>query len=140
MWGQMTPEGSPMAQAPGSLFLRQVRKLVAAHESARLSDRQLLEAYLARRDESAFAALVQRHGPGVLSLCRSLLHHLQDAEDVFQATFLVLARKAGSIRKRESLGSWLYGVAHRLACKARARAARRGGRELTAAAEAEAAA
>jgi RNA polymerase sigma-70 factor (ECF subfamily) len=127
-----------MAETQGGVFLRQVRKLVAAQTAGRLSDRQLLEQFLARQDESAFTALVQRHGPAVLSLCRSLLHHLQDAEDVFQATFLVLARKAGSIRKRESLGSWLYGVAHRLACKAKARAARHGGRELTAAEETEA--
>jgi RNA polymerase sigma factor (sigma-70 family) len=127
-----------MADTEGGVFLRQVRKLVAAQTAGRLSDRQLLEQFLARQDESAFSALVQRHGPAVLSLCRSLLRHLQDAEDVFQATFLVLARKAGSIRKRESLGSWLYGVAHRLACKAKARAARHGARELAAAGEAEA--
>src|SRR5215470_14070830 len=127
-----------MAETQGGVFLQQVRKLVAAQNAGRLSDRQLLEQFLARQDESAFTALVQRHGPAILSLCRSLLRHLQDAEDVFQATFLVLARKAGSIRKREPLGSWLYGVAHRLASKARARAARRGGRELEAAAEAEA--
>src|SRR5207302_3992726 len=112
--------------------------LVAAQTASRLSDRQLLEQFLARQDESAFTALVQRHGPAVLSLCRSLLRHLQDAEDVFQATFLVLARKAGSIRKRESLGSWLYGVAQRLAGKVRARAARRGGQELAQAGEVEA--
>jgi RNA polymerase sigma-70 factor (ECF subfamily) len=127
-----------MAETQGGVFLRQVRKLVAAQTAGRLSDRQLLEQFLARQDESAFTALVQRHGPAVLSLCRSLLRHLQDAEDVFQATFLVLARKAGSIRKRESLGSWLYGVAHRLASKAKARAARHGVRELAAAEEAEA--
>jgi RNA polymerase sigma-70 factor (ECF subfamily) len=138
MWWQTFSEGASMAETQGGIFLRQVRKLVAAHSAARLTDRQLLEQYLARRDESAFAALVQRHGPGVLRLCRSLLHHLQDAEDVFQATFLVLARKAGTIRKHDALGSWLYGVAHRLACKARGRAARRSGQELTAAAEAEA--
>jgi RNA polymerase sigma factor (sigma-70 family) len=127
-----------MAETQGGVFLRQVRKLVAAQTAGRLSDHQLLEQFLARQDESAFSALVQRHGPAVLSLCRSLLRHLHDAEDVFQATFLVLARKAGSIRKRESLGSWLYGVAHRLACKAKARAARHGARELAAAEEAEA--
>ncbi len=127
-----------MAEVPGGVLLRQVRRLVAVHQSGRLNDRQLLEAYLARQDESAFAALVQRHGPGVLSLCRSLLHHLQDAEDVFQATFLVLARKASSIRKRDALGSWLYGVAQRLAAKVRARAARRGGQELAQAGEVEA--
>jgi RNA polymerase sigma-70 factor (ECF subfamily) len=127
-----------MTATPGSLFLRQVRKLVAAQENGRLTDRQLLEQFLSRQDESAFTALVRRHGPGVLSLCRSLLHHLQDAEDVFQATFFVLARKASSIRKREALGSWLYGVAQRLAFKVRARTARRSGQELAQASELEA--
>jgi RNA polymerase sigma factor (sigma-70 family) len=127
-----------MAETQGGALLRQLRKLVGAQTASRLTDHHLLEQFLTRRDESAFSALVQRHGPGVLSLCRGLLHHLQDAEDVFQATFLVLARKAGSIRKRESLASWLYGVARRLASKARARAARRGRQELPATAEAEA--
>jgi DNA-directed RNA polymerase specialized sigma24 family protein len=112
-----------MAETQGGVLLRQLRNLVGAQTASRLTDHQLLEQFLTRQDQSAFSALVQRHGPSVLSLCRGLLRHLQDAEDVFQATFLVLARKAGSIRKHDSLGSWLYGVAHRLACKARARAA-----------------
>jgi RNA polymerase sigma factor (sigma-70 family) len=89
------------------------------------SDSRLLERFACQRDEDAFACLIRRHGPMVLSLCRRVLHHAQDAEDVFQATFLVLARKAASIRKREALGSWLYGVALRLALQARADAARR---------------
>ena|SRR5438034_6937872 len=72
-----------------------------------LPDRELVESYLERRDETAFAALVERHGPMVLGVCRSVLRHNQDAEDAFQATFLVLARKAGSIRRRNDLGSWL---------------------------------
>jgi RNA polymerase sigma factor (sigma-70 family) len=129
-----------MSDTQGIGFLRQMRRLVAARATARLSDRQLLEHFLARQDESAFAELVQRHGPGVLSLCRSLLRHEQDAEDVFQAAFLVLARKAASIRKREALGSWLYGVAYRLAGKVRARAARRDRLASAAAREPEAAA
>jgi len=127
-----------MAETQGQLILNQVRKLVAVQGTRRLTDHQLLEQFLARQDETAFAALVERHGPTVLSLCRSFLHHLQDAEDVFQATFLVLARKAASIRKREALGSWLHGVAHRLACKARVRAARRDSREVTTTVEVEA--
>lgn len=88
-------------------------------------DGQLLERYVRQRDEKAFAELLSRHGPLVLGLCRRLLGHVQDAEDVFQATFLVLASKAASIRKRESLSSWLYGVAYRLALKARAERERR---------------
>jgi RNA polymerase sigma factor (sigma-70 family) len=84
------------------------------------SDRELLEQFTRRRDEDAFACLIRRHGPLVLGLCRRLLRREQDAEDVFQATFLVLARKAASIRKREALASWLHGVAVRLAMRARA--------------------
>jgi RNA polymerase sigma factor (sigma-70 family) len=93
------------------------------------SDGQLLERFTRHRDEAAFASLVRRHGPLVAGVCRRLLHCEQDAEDVFQATFLVLARKAASIRKREAVGSWLYGVATRLARQARADAARRQARE-----------
>jgi RNA polymerase sigma factor (sigma-70 family) len=94
-----------------------------------LSDRQLLERFIARRDEAAFEVLVWRHGPMVLGVCRRLLAQEHDAEDAFQATFLALVRKASSIRKREALGSWLHKVAYRIAVRARAAAARRAGQE-----------
>src|SRR5262249_61529321 len=93
------------------------------------ADAQLLARFLAGRDEAAFAALVRRHGPMVLGVCRRLLRHAQDVEDAFQAAFLVLGRKAGSVLKREAVGSWLYLVAYRAAQRARATQARRHARE-----------
>ena len=94
-----------------------------------VSDRQLLERFIARRDEAAFAGLVQRHGKTVWGVCRRVLHQEQDAEDAFQAVFLVLSRKAASIRKGEAVGGWLYSVAYRIANKARHNAYRRHDRE-----------
>src|SRR5262249_27066414 len=85
------------------------------------------------QEEAAFAALLRRHGPMVLSVSRRVLRRVEDAEDVFQATFLLLAKKAASIRRRQSVGSWLHGVAHRLAVKAKAQEARRRDREQRAA-------
>jgi len=94
-----------------------------------LPDAVLLDRFARARDARAFAVLVQRFGSVVLGVCRRVLRHEQDAEDAFQATFLVLARKAGSIHKRESVGSWLYGVAYRIAGKVRGRNVRRRARE-----------
>jgi RNA polymerase sigma factor (sigma-70 family) len=96
---------------------------------AGLSDEQLLNAFIARKDEDAFQTLVRRHGPMVLGVCRRVLRNRQDVEDAFQASFLVLVRKASSLKRRESLANWLHGVAHRTALKARAMNARRQGRE-----------
>jgi RNA polymerase sigma factor (sigma-70 family) len=90
-----------------------------------LADRQLLDAFSLHADESAFAELVRRHGPMVLATCRRVLRHEQDAEDAFQAAFLVLARRAASIRQHHCVGGWLHQVAHRLALRARALGERR---------------
>jgi RNA polymerase sigma factor (sigma-70 family) len=93
------------------------------------TDGQLLQDYVRRRNEAALTAIVQRHGPMVWGVCRRLLHNAQDAEDAFQATFLVLVRKADSLVPREMVANWLYGVARQTALKARATVARRTVRE-----------
>ncbi len=102
-----------MAHGPLASVLQHIRRLALAPEAADLEDGQLLERFLAKRDEAAFEALVQRHGPMVLGVCRRLLPNPHDAEDAFQATFLVLIRKANTLSKRELLAHWLYGVAYR---------------------------
>ena len=94
-----------------------------------LTDAQLLERFAAQRDEAAFEAILYRHGPLVFGVCRRLLPDLHDVEDAFQATFLILTRKAAGIGQRALLGNWLYGVAYKVAAKARMSALRRRGRE-----------
>src|SRR2546423_12393018 len=93
--------------------LESVRRMAAVRGAAVAPDRQLLEAFVATRDQAAFEILVRRYGPMVLGVCRRVLRHAHDAEDAFQATFLVLVRKAASLRRREAVGNWLYGVAYR---------------------------
>ncbi len=103
-------------------LIRHLRRLALG---AGITDGQLLDEFVERREEAAFATLVQRHGPMVFGVCRRLLGNQHDAEDAFQATFLVLVRKAGRIRGGDTIGNWLYGVACRTALRARAMNAKR---------------
>src|SRR5262249_54637634 len=123
---------------PGSLavptrlllrVLRDVRRTFAVRAAGELTDGDLLRRFSRDRDEAAFATLLQRHGPLVWGGCRRVLHDANDADDAFQATFLVLARKAGSVGQPDRLANWLYGVALRVAQKARAAAAQRHARQ-----------
>jgi RNA polymerase sigma-70 factor (ECF subfamily) len=116
-----------METGPGRGVLREIRTLYTLGTLGGLTDAELLERFLARGggdDEDAFAALVARHGPMVQGVCRRMLPASHDTEDAFQATFLVLARRAASIGRRERLANWLYGVAVRASKEARRRASR----------------
>src|SRR5207244_4856281 len=106
-----------LRRTPASAVLRFVRGFMVAEEVRRFTDRELLARFRSGRDEQAFAALVQRHGPMVLCVCRRFTLHEEDAEDCFQATFLALSQKAASLRRLDSLASWLYGVAFRISAK-----------------------
>jgi RNA polymerase sigma factor (sigma-70 family) len=118
-----------MAKQALGTVLEHIRKLAAAQPARRRPDGELLERFVRLRDQAAFAALVERHGPMVLGVCGRVLQQAQDAEDACQATFLVLARKAAAIRQQDSLASWLYGVAYRVAGKLKKTSARRGAPE-----------
>ena len=113
----------------GPVFRQVGRLLGGGGTAAALGEGQLLRRFADDRDEAAFEALVGRHGPMVLGTCRRMLGDPHDVEDAFQATFLVLARRAGSIRDGDRLGPWLHGVARRVATRSRALAARRNARE-----------
>jgi RNA polymerase sigma factor (sigma-70 family) len=114
-----------MSPLSTNALLGHLRGLAVAENTRQLPDQQLLERFVDRREKAAFEALFRRHGPLVWDVCRRVLHHYQDAEDAFQATFLVLARQAGSIRNPESVGSWLHGVAYHAALNVRKQAATR---------------
>src|SRR5258708_5956667 len=101
-----------MGSRQASIVLEQVQRVLAAREEERLSDRELLQRFCARQDEQAFAVLVKRHGAMVLNVCRRILHNEHDAEDAFQTVFLILARKAPAGAWQETVGPWLYRVAH----------------------------
>src|SRR5579864_586036 len=109
--------------------LASLRRSAVLQNVVALTDGELLRRYVADRDQTAFEMLVQRHGPMVLGVCRRLVANRQDAEDVFQATFLVLVRKAATVQPGERVGNWLYGVAHHAAQKVRANNTRRQARE-----------
>jgi RNA polymerase sigma factor (sigma-70 family) len=113
-----------VASGQSPLILQHLRNLLQRRGGAGLTDGQLLGRFVTERDEAAFEVLVWRHGPMVLALGQRVLHNPHDAEDVLQATFLTLVRKAGSIGKGEALGSWLYKVAYRTALRVRARTTR----------------
>jgi RNA polymerase sigma factor (sigma-70 family) len=111
--------------ASSGVLFGQLERLFGQGTAIGLTEGELLERFVTRRDEAAFEALVARYGPMVLGVCRHLLRDPNDVDDAFQATFLVLVKKAGSVRQCELLGNWLYGVAFRVATRARALAARR---------------
>src|SRR5271155_4002966 len=114
-----------MEMGPIGAVLLHIRQLATAKSAGHLTDTQLLERFLTDQDEGAIAALLHRHGPMVWRVCQRVLRHRHDAEDVFQATFLTLVRKAASIRKQESVACWLHGVAYRLARRLQAEQARK---------------
>src|SRR5262245_3750714 len=114
-----------MASGPLSSFIANLRRAVAPHVGTGLGDAELLERWARHGDEAAFEVLLWRHGPLVLSVCRRLLRNPADVEDAFQATFLVLVKKAASVRRGAVLAGWLYRVAYRVALRLRAAAAKR---------------
>jgi RNA polymerase sigma factor (sigma-70 family) len=121
--------GQDLTTTPMNKVIQHIRKIVRLQAAGERTDGQLLESFVRRRETAALEALVRRHGPMVWGVCRRILHSHHDAEDAFQATFLVLVRKAATVKPREMVGNWLYGVAHQTALKARATRAKRRTRE-----------
>src|SRR6516165_11925603 len=114
-----------MATSPMNEFLWHLRRTAMRSDGAGMTDGELLDCFVTGRDEGAFAALVRRHAAMVWGVCRRVLPCHHEAEDAFQATFIVLVRKAASVTPRHMVANWLYGVAHQTALNARASAARR---------------
>src|SRR5262245_26618250 len=121
-----------MVKTPATRLIQFLKRVVEDPRQRDCSDLDLLQRFVKDHDEAAFRVLIRRYGRTVFSVCRCLLPCESDAEDAFQATFLVLAQKAESIRKGQSLGSWLYGVASRTALKSRTSAATRRSHEARA--------
>src|SRR5439155_13345573 len=117
--------GQGVATANLSTFLKRLTRGMAAETLNEQTDGQLVEQFLARREEAAFEAIVRRHGAMVYRVCWRVLRQAQDTEDAFQATFLLLAQKLRTMRNQDSLASWLHGVAHRVALQAKGRSATR---------------
>ncbi len=115
-----------MADGHIGTAINQLRRLIGEESGCTLTDAQLVESFVQRRDEASFEVLVWRHGTMVFNLCQRILHDRHEAEDAFQAVFLVLARKAGSIGKSEAVGSWLYKTAYRIALRMRAKVEKHG--------------
>lgn len=122
-----------MVREPWSALIQQIRTLAARHPEVQTRDAELLHHFLTRRDEAAFETLLHRHGPMVYRTAWRILGSVNDAEDVFQATFLLLVRRGDDVRKRDSVAGWLHGVAHRLALTARAKRIQRQAKERQAA-------
>src|SRR5262245_17747166 len=118
--------------SPALQILHELRRSALRAAEARATDGELLDRFIATRDEAAFEALLRRHGGMALGVCRRILRNDADADDAFQATFLVLVRKARSIRPRSMVGAWLYGVARTTSLKARAMRGLRRAREQAA--------
>jgi len=120
-----------MAVTQVSKVVQRLRGVLSRQDTATLTEADLWERYVQERDEAAFETLLRRHGPMVLGVCRRILRNEQDAEDAFQATFLVLVRRAASLRSPSTIANWLHGVAYRTALEVKSTAARRRAREAT---------
>ena len=110
-----------MKRAVSAAVVRNLQQLVDPGTIAGLTERQVLARFVERRDSVSFEAMVAQHGPMVLAVCRQLLRDANDVDDAFQATFVILIKKASSLRQPDRLGPWLYGVAYRVAHRARTR-------------------